>query len=462
MWNVHYNGMDEYEFTPQETIVGCSYSPVILSGTGDYVIPITVNPTEFTKILSSIYAGAALNYPAEQQTIVWSFLRSFECMTSLCDLIAECIATNEAIRDLVCEIGCGEGTAGESGELPPITEENPTIAYSCDADDLFGACTQMVDLIDTLITDVFQVIEAASNGVEAASAALEFIPGLNLLGSVLEITNVLQETFAENYAAAYNATIRDELRCALFCAVLPDCTFDFLKLVEVLSDLAGQSVLTLDLEDFIEFFVEGAFSGSEVVYGAFWFAAGILQYGGSFAGISAQKFLQLTASFLNDPDGDWATLCDECTWEQEFDFTADNGGWASLNTLVSSNRSSYAAAYISGTGWRRADANTNPIGIGIAVPIGTRITQVRVTQLILDCTINAGWTWDDDDPTGTPRYEVDRHNGRANALGVQTFTDTVDYIIAGGILNLNASRCNDQNITWSSIRLRGTGTNPFV
>lgn len=376
----YYNMPPQPQDREQQTTLDCAPAdnPVLFTdNTKLYQLVLQVTSAQWTKLFSAATAGADLLYPEESIDVVFPLRQAVDCMPEFCEAVNDCISTIPEIKITLIEITNYWGEEGEDGELPPVTETNPTIASDCDLDNLFGACTQMVDLVDQTVTDIFEVIEALTNSVELANEVLELIPGLNYLASVLDIANVLQEQLAENYAAEYTATVRDELRCALFCAVQDDCTLDFATMVDVFSALAGQAILTLDLEDFIEFFTTGTFSGVEIVYAAFWFVSGMLQYGGRVSGIDADKLIKLSASFLNDPDGDWAVLCDECNYEVDYDFTTGQLNWFGLN--ISGNP---AASYSTGNGWDTATYNDRiKIGTEGAADVNIGSVTVRMSSV---------------------------------------------------------------------------------
>lgn len=423
-----------------------------------YQLVLQVTADQWVRLFSAATAGADLLYPDSSLDAVFPLRRAVDCMPTFCEAVNECISTVPDIKITLISITNYWGEAGEDGENPPVLEVNPIIAEDCDLDNLFGACTQMVDLIDQTITDVFETIEAITNSVELANEVLELIPGLNFLASVLDIANVLQEQLAENYASEYTATVRDELRCALFCACKDDCILDFAKMTEVFGELAGQAIFKLDLDDFIEFFTTGTFSGIEIVYASFWFVAGMLNYGGAVLNIDSEKLLKLAASFLNDPDSDWTTLCTDCTWTYDVDFTDTPGEWLPYPDLIDPS-GLYDASWQNGVGWRRFGSGTGPFGIGILAPTGTELIQVLVEQQI---SISAsGWVFADKDATPPPSTEIVRNNSRA-AAGSNTYIDNVSYTVANGVLVLQITRQNNSTITVSRIRLRGNGDNPFV
>jgi len=335
-----------YQMEPQpsenieQTVPDCepTDSPVLfLDDAETYQLVLQVTPEQWVRLFSAATAGADLLYPDTSLDAVFPLRQAVDCMPTFCEAVNDCIETIPEIKINIISITNYWGEPGEDGENPPVLEINPIIAEDCDYDNLFGACTQMVDLIDQTITDIFERIEAITNSVELANEVLEMIPGFNYLASVLDIANFIQEQLAENYAAEYDSTVRDDLRCALFCRVQPDCVLDFQAMTDVFGGLAGQAIFDIGLEDFIEFFNTGTFSGVEIVYAAFWFVSGLLLYGGKVLEIDATKLLKLTESFLNDPDGDWSTVCD-CGWFALWDMKTDIGDWDLITDASSSTQ----------------------------------------------------------------------------------------------------------------------------
>lgn len=343
----YYNQAVPPENNIQVTTQDCDGSnPVLFTEDTDYNLVLTVTPEQWTRLYSAATAGAELLYPDESIDVVFPLRRAADCMPTFCEAVQDCVESNINIQLTLISITNYWGSEGEDGENPPVIETNPTIAEDCNLDNLFGACTQFVDLIDQTITDIFEIIEAVTNGVEAANEILEAIPGLNFLASVFDIVNLIQETLAENYAAEYTASVRNDLRCALFCVSQEDCTLDWMKIADTLATLTGQSVLTIDLEDFVEFISQGVWSGVEIVYASFWFVVGMMSYGGAVLGITADQLVKLSSSFLNDPDSDWSTLCAVCGWQTVLDLTASSTG-----TEAGEEAGQVAAYYSAGNGW---------------------------------------------------------------------------------------------------------------
>lgn len=405
-----------------------------------YQLVLQVTAEQWVRLFSAATAGADLLYPDTSLDAVFPLRRAVDCMPTFCEAVNECITTVPTIQINMIAIVNFWGEDGEDGENPPVIEVNPVIAEDCDLDILFGACTQLVDLANTAITDVFEVIEAITNLVELANEVLELIPGLNFLASVLDIANVLQEQLAENYAAAYTSTIRDELRCALFCAIRDDCTLDWDAMTQVFADLAGQSILTLDIQDFVEFFTTGTFSGDEVVYASFWFMFGMMSYGGRFLNIDANRLVQISTSFLNDPDPDWLVLCD-CGFEWEHEFA---GSELQSEFVAYDSRATW-----SGTGWENGAISTLIQINRITSFTSTNIYSIQVILSDPLASVGRFQFWPGN--IGVP--------GQVEQVSSIWFVDDDLTDFAVGIDNKTGGTYNGE-IT--SIIVKGNGTDPFL
>lgn len=259
------------------------------------------------------------------------------------DTCVEAIQTliDNAVRDQT-----GYGDPGEDGETPKILDENPTIAYNCDLDALFAACTTVIDLFNTITIDILQKIEQASNNLEAAIQATDAIPILENLNEPLEFANWLQEVVQENYLAEYTAVLRDDLRCGLFCMAQANCTLTFADIATYMAGLAGQSLFDFSVAQFLNYFTGTTFTGPTIVYAAFWLIAGLMGYGTRVLGLDADRLYKLCLAAMNDiPDPDWAILC-VCGYMTPYDFTLGTLGWTPA--LEAGQTAAYHSA---GNGW---------------------------------------------------------------------------------------------------------------
>lgn len=212
---------------------------------------------------------------------------------------------------------------GNAVQSPVATE----IMFSgCDFDQTFAFCLQLVQFVNAAIEDGFEILEAITNVFDfARTVAVE-------ISFLLGMVEYLQDTFAEQYLASYTTTLENEYACDLFCmAIDPDntsCTLTWEQGYEYFLERFGAGLANKNIFDLVQFVVGGGWSGTEFCDAAFALFFGTMYYSGEWWDITLAKIQKFWASWLNDSNSDWATLCD-CVedWYAEFDFTQGQLGW---------------------------------------------------------------------------------------------------------------------------------------
>lgn len=286
----------------------------------------------FTRVLSALRNGAALTYGEEAQQVVWDFLENVEFPVSVCDLVAECFANDEAFRQsvinslmndpaFVSQIRQGLGGGGmpaPGGDLAAGT--NPT----CDLDILWAQCLALVVNTNASIVDALEKIEVTTNVVELIDAASE-IPFIGwakeaLGGQVaLDAVQYFQEAVAEQYNAQYTTTvggIQDQLACALFCAAKGDCELTVSRIWSVFRARLEAYITVPTISsavDLIEFAAGVSQDNTVVVDLAFFFGWGAVATASFLFGdvfdVGIGMILELS---VNDANNDWIGLCEDC------------------------------------------------------------------------------------------------------------------------------------------------------
>lgn len=258
-------------------------------------------------------------------------------IVSLCQEIADCLSDSDspAYDVLINAIQTGVGGGSGSNTQSPVFtgdssgvggQQDRTLAKDeCDSDLVFGFCTQLVDLLNSTIEDLFQIVEAGSNIAERAGIVVENIPFVN---QAIDVADQIAEEGFENYSAYYTETLRNQFRCDLFCMMMdkPDCHLMFSEMANYFIGLGGGSVSNVAVGVALESLAEGLIAGSSTVYAMHAILCTALQYGSDFMGINTGQLQKLCQSFLNDPDSDWTTLCDDCPQcasSGDFNFTTE-------------------------------------------------------------------------------------------------------------------------------------------
>lgn len=260
----------------------------------------------------------AANYVAQALAL---YDAESECVMT-CEQMIECIEndtdTRNALLQYLSEKGYGTG-AGTSG-TPTIYTQNPLLAdgsviAGCDNDNLFGAITQLVDLMNTTLVDIFQQIELKTSYIERTSLLVRGIPlvGALPIDEFVDFADQIIDAITVNYEAQYTATIRDEYRCDLFCLVRDTCELDFQTFADYFMSRVGAVISVENIQQSIEWFITGVWTGSQVVHAAHALICNFLAYGSQFFDLDMAWLSRVITSSMNDPDSDWQTLCEDCS-----------------------------------------------------------------------------------------------------------------------------------------------------
>lgn len=387
-------------------------------------------------------------------------------MADFCQQMADCIndpesPANNAIQELIKQ---GGGSNPEVAPYRPETGGKDRVLISeCDNAVLFGYVTQLVDLIHESILDVFQLIEKASNPSEKLGILFDNVP---FLSEATDFADQVVEEMAENYEATYTATLRDEFRCALFClAKENDCVLSFNAMAGYFYDLAGVSVNS----DLVSFFLELSnltIAGDTVVYASHALFSGVLAFGSSFFGLDVPQLQRLAKTFLNDPDTDYETLCDECEYWCYLDST-----FVDATLWNSDGGSDDISAYeLFTTSTRRLDNVLTPSSVrGASVQalyeFGTtkNITSIRIRSKNLGTQIDVD-SWIAYRTDGGSWVNINPQSRVIGNTYVDTFADlniNCNSLEVGVAQGYSTSANIDAQIELIDIEIAGTGTIPF-
>lgn len=276
---------------------------------------------QFTAIVSAVHEGSKLITPDNYMEVYTLFMKIIGCDVDICEAIINCIETDPATGTALMQYltDNGYGTGSGTPETPSIYTDNPTIfdgsqITDCDNDNLFGGITQAVDLMNQTITDAFEGFESETALFEQVSHVLSGIPITDFLAldDMVSFAENLLSNIAQNYAAEYTETIRDEYRCDLFCLSVDTCEMDFQAYADYFMGRVGESISDEGIDDALLWFITGNFLGDSIVHATHALLCQILAYGSKFFSIDMSYFAKMLTAFMNDPDPDWEILCDDC------------------------------------------------------------------------------------------------------------------------------------------------------
>jgi len=442
---------------------------------------------EFVALASAVDAGIDPAYGADAQKVWWIWVASVMC-ASFCDEMAACLdAANEAVinalayqiaNNTVLHQSISDAIynstviqqAIQAATQPgtPATQQAADNALPENVDDcgttdgknaLWGAVLYVVQSGNRAITDVFDLLEAATNTLERAGIAASTIPAVGQdIAAAAEFADQLESEIAENYAAAYTEAYEQELACDLFCAAKGDCTLSVDMCIDIINSRIADP---LDVGDFISMmasFATGVYSGDDIANFAFLLFFMALKFGQQFGGVLGLRPLTTLMGLGADQlaSDNWTTLCD-CGWESVLDFTADDYGFTAPS----------AGAWTTGVGWEDTLFATPTIyyrGLEIELAFASA-ANITYAELTFDYT--AGTLDSTGDYTAavftevpefiigilTPTVPVSPENGSGNLT-----VNTIKFQLLCGIL----SGATDPGgaVTLTGAVLRGFGTKP--
>lgn len=318
-------------------------SPELVGGDGDtidndlilsegeqyLVLPVTAN--QYQELLSAALNGANRSFPDDYLNVIWPLIKAGKML--LCESVAECFETSEVFQEALANYlavngyGSGSGTPATPSYYTANSDLIDGSLYaSCNNNMLFGAITELVDFMNTAITDLLEQFVASTIGPQNTSTLLSAIPIVNQLpfDEMIDFLTQLAYTLKLSYASQYTSVLRDEIRCDLFCMTKDTCALNFQDWADYFAGKAYTSITNVSFVDAIGWFLTGTFAGEAIVWAAHALFAQVLAYGAEWMDIDAAYLTKVITSAMNNPDSDWETLCTDCPPEYPVLIIGDN------------------------------------------------------------------------------------------------------------------------------------------
>lgn len=300
----------------------------------DIPVPIilSLSLNEYVALASTIDVGRDIAYGKESIFIWWLWVRSLESMT-ICQAVLDCINNTVEIQQAIASYSLSSAIDSQTGENPTILSTDIFGDQSpCANDNIYGMTVQLAGFLNQTSEDVLEIIVI---GLANAGRLGDIIEAIPVVGS-LPFDDILQ--FAEKmavqvnnaYQGAYDIQLAEDISCDLFCIAQDTCSLtleqarDYFKskILVALSD-ANWATIANDI-------IANNWVGEQSVYMIHWMILDSIIFGGEILGIDVNRVVQTIASYFNDPNADWQTLC-SCSvpFAYERDFTLSNGGWQS-------------------------------------------------------------------------------------------------------------------------------------
>jgi len=305
-----------------------------------FVLSLTAD--ERRKFSSALLAGLDQLYPDDFINLYEKFwlqpsefpnaIADNSCM-DLCTLILDCINTDTDIQQAIANYSIGSNVPLDApldtGISGTDVLEGAGIV-TCNNDNLFGATTGLVDLMNEIAEDLIEVLSNNSSVIGRVGDAIEGIPILGELpvDDILQLVENFVDDLEQLYQANYTVAVRDQYRCDLFCIAQGDCEITFEQIYDYFEGEFGSTVPTTSVEDFILWFATNSPANALIVPAWHLFIAGIMRFGGMVLDIDSGRLITMVSALYNDPDADWNVLCNcGTTADFVFDFETGNQSW---------------------------------------------------------------------------------------------------------------------------------------
>lgn len=319
---------------------------------------------------------------------------SDESCIDICQMIIDCIANNQTIQQQISFYSGFPSITAETGEVIEYLETDLLLgqgSVSCDIDSVFGATTQLTDFLNMLSVDLLEIFTGAFAVPERLADVISAIPVVETLplDEILEFSAKMAQQIENSYNSAYDSQIRDDFRCDLRCLTLDN---DCILTLEIARDyFYDKIVIAVTKTDFLQIVndvIANNWLGEQSIYLMHFMILQAIIYGGEILGIDVNRISRQVATFFNDPDPDWSTLCDECPDITEVcqNFVTDGlGDWyfdPAWGNETSSGLTTIPSTQVAVNDWNNA--------VYIKFDLGglKTVTQVKATMEFLSCAGN--------------------------------------------------------------------------
>lgn len=448
--------------------------PYVADGSNNWYV-LCLTPDELKDLISVIEVGAPIAFPDTYNTITQKYMQMREfpneipegsCM-DLCQLILNCINDTPALQQVIGQYSTfsaiEDNTVFSSEAQNTELVDNPV---GCDNDIIFGMTTGIVELLNSISTDMFEIIAQNSSVSGRIGDIIEAIPGVGVLpvDDVFQFVESFLEDLAGLYASKYTVQLANELRCELFCVALPTCT---LTLEQARIYYHGKLSISLDTTDWLSTvtgFLDNVWTGDDIVFITHYLILDAITRAGSILGFNINNIAPIIQSMFNDPDGDWATLCESCSeWEYTFDFLT------SSHVSDGFSQVSWGDGWVSGKGWESEDfVGLSEINyLYLNLPVDSKLTYIASTTACATATnftnlagaflssatlLNTVPTVIQNIPAEDELINIERiqYNTPASLL-----SDTIRW-------TYNPPLVNPNKWYYTSVTIKGIGTDPYA
>lgn len=276
------------------------------------------------------------------------------CVNS--DYIQSLIEGNTSLQQTIAQYANGATAGIYDPEKQSILNTSFVQGQSpCDNDNIYGMCLQLTVLLNTVSENLLDIFVA---GLQQAGNLGDLIEAIPMVGElpfddILQFLEKVATQINSAYQAAYDTQLQEDISCEFFCAAQVDCELTFEMARDIIKSHIANPVTAQDFFTLVNDMIANNWFGDQAVWVFFYFILETIIYGGEILGQDVNRFARTVATYFNDPNSDWSTLCTDCGWTYQCDFTTANCGWYPFV-----NPAPYTAndgVYVANTGWSYTD-----------------------------------------------------------------------------------------------------------
>ncbi len=289
---------------------------LILDETENFLL-LEVTELQYLRMLSALWNGAYTTYPDDFIAVVYPLIKAGK--VPLCDAILDCIETTPAIQNA---IGAFSVTTPIASDATELTENLDTQLIDdpigCDNDIIYGMCVGLANLLNRISEDMLQIFIQAASPAGRIGDIIEALPAIGILpvDDIFQFVEAVMDDINSSYAAAYTAQVAEDIACGFFCIAQENCELDMEQARDwILGELTA-SVSFTNWTTFISDVIADTYSGVQTVWIMHMIILEAIIFGGNIVGFDINRIATTILAMLNDPDGDWSTLCTTCAFSE--------------------------------------------------------------------------------------------------------------------------------------------------
>lgn len=449
--------------TPNEPITDLTLDWPTTDSNERISVQFELSLNEYIALASSIDVGRDIAYGDDSMKIWWIWVRSVNTM-SFCTQVDDCINNNVSTQVALNNTLLSNGVVNPD-QIQPISPQMdnrfPVILRqtdaappppSCDKDALWAGILEIVTRLDSMGLDFLEQTVANNDKAERITNIIDIVP---LFGDV--VADVIT-VFADNaqdienaYVAHSSLQVLEETACALFELVCEECrypTFDEIYDYYASYGISGiQDIASYGITAAMDYLIGTNGLGNAVV----WYTMNstvlyTLYLGGTWLGKRGTKWLEIYADIGEDaPNNGWELLCDGCEgdWCHTFDFSIDQYDW-----LITHGTWTLGVGFVSADyGGSLGSMLTITRTFGFDVNITKTLLVYNIQNMSVQNQHRSIWT-------PSPDLQISGAQG-SHSIEQEFVTTATAHTFA-----LQDSQTAPVS-TWTSIKIWGTGNNPF-